>query len=123
MEFFENAVNKAKDVFDAACKKTGEVVSVQKQKYDIAGMKSNLNKSFEDFGRACLDFVLAEGDITDEAKSLAAEIVRKKEEIAQAKAELDKAQGKKECPNCGFCNVSEAHYCTACGYSFIGNAE
>ena len=95
MEFFENAVNKARDVLDAAYKKTEEVVSVQKQKYDIASMKSKLNKDFEAFGRACLDFVSNDGEVTSEAKFLASEILRKQAEIDAAQAELDKTQGKK----------------------------
>lgn len=122
MEFFENAVNKARDVLDAAYKKTEEVVSVQKQKYDIASMKSKLNKDFEAFGRACLDFVSNDGEITSEAKFLASEILRKQAEIDAAQAELDKTQGKKLCEKCGFPNISEAHYCAACGNSFIGDS-
>ena len=35
MEFFDNAVNKAKEAIDIACKKTNEVVSTQKQKFDV----------------------------------------------------------------------------------------
>ncbi len=122
MEFFETAVNKARDVLDAAYKKTEEVVSVQKQKYDIASMKSKLNKDFEAFGRACLEFVSNDGEVTSEAKFLASEILRKQDEIAVAQAELDKTRGKKLCEKCGFPNISEAHYCAACGNSFIGDS-
>ena len=119
MDFLENAVNKARDVFDAACKKTGEVVSVQKQKYDIASLKSKLNKDFEAFGRACLSFVVNGEEVSSEARFLATEIVRKQEELEAAQQELERAQGKKLCPNCGYPNTTESHYCAACGNSFL----
>ncbi len=119
MEFFGDAINKARDAFDTACKKTNDVVNLQKQKFDLASMESKLSKDFEAFGRVCYDFVAVGGEISNEAKALAEEITAKKKEIETARNEILKAQGKKFCTKCGAPNVTEAHFCYACGESFI----
>ncbi len=123
MEFFEDAINKARDAFDTACKKTNDVVNLQKQKFDLASMESKLSKDFEKFGRVCYDFVATGGEVTAEAKALAEEITAKKAEIEAARNDILKAQGKKFCGKCGAANVSEAHFCYTCGESFIKNDD
>lgn len=40
MDFIDDAVTKAKEAFDVACKKTNEVVTTQKQKFDIASLEA-----------------------------------------------------------------------------------
>lgn len=119
MEFFEDAINKAKGAIDVAYKKTNEAVSIQKQKFDIASMESKLSKSFEELGKVALDFINAGTEPTEEAKSLAEEIVAKQKEIDAAKNDVLKAQGKKFCRNCGIANVANAHFCYACGADLI----
>lgn len=119
MEFFEEAINKAKGVFDVAYKKTGEVISVQRQKIDVASMNSKLAKEYEALGRMVIDSVDGEVEISPTAVSKAREIRIKEAEIEAAKQEVLKAQGKKFCENCGAANVSDAHFCYACGESFI----
>ena len=44
LDSLDQAMNKAKDVFDVACKKTGEVVNTQKQKFDVSTLKTNVKK-------------------------------------------------------------------------------
>ena len=39
MGFLDDAINKTKEVFDVACQKTGEVVTTEKQKFNIASLK------------------------------------------------------------------------------------
>ncbi len=119
MEFFEDAINKAKDAFDVAYKKTNDVVAIQKQKFDIASMESKLSKDFLEFGKLCFECVINDSEISKEAKLMAEEIAKKQEDIEKAKTEVMRAQGKKICANCGIANVSAAHFCFACGESFI----
>ena len=35
MDFFDDVINKTRDALDVAYKKTNDVVSIQKQKFDI----------------------------------------------------------------------------------------
>ena len=51
MDFIDDAVTKAKEAFDVACKKTNEVVTTQKQKFDIASLEAKRTKDFEALGR------------------------------------------------------------------------
>ena len=116
MEFFEEAINKVKDAFDVATKKTNDVVSLQKQKFDLASMQSKLSKDYETLGRLCLDTVISGADLSDEAKALAGEIVDKEEQAEKLNAEILKAKGKKFCASCGTANNAEANFCYVCGH-------
>ena len=51
MDFFDDAVNKAKEALDVACKKTNEVVTTQKQRFDIASLEAKRTRDFEALGR------------------------------------------------------------------------
>ena len=119
MEFFDDVINKTRDAIDVAYKKTNEVVSIQRQKFDIAAMESKLANDYQNLGRVCFDIINDEKEITAEAKMLVKEIAKKQAEIEDARAKVSRAQGKKFCPKCGIANVSEAHFCFACGESFI----
>ena len=44
MDFLDNAVNTAREAFDIAYKKTGELVNSQKQKFDIASLENKRKK-------------------------------------------------------------------------------
>ena len=57
MDFLDNAFEKAKEVFDVACKKTNEVVTTQKQKFDIASIENKRNKDFLNLGRLYFEAV------------------------------------------------------------------
>ncbi len=119
MDFFDDVINKTRDALDVAYKKTNDVVSIQKQKFDIASMESKLSKDFEALGRACLPFITEGKEVSAEAKLMAEEILKKQTEIEEARNQVLLAQGKKFCKKCGIANVSEAHFCFACGESFI----
>ena len=123
MDFFTEAVNKVKGACDVAYKKASDVASVQKQKLDVASMESKLNKEYTALGRAAIANLEKCDSISDEIKDLVASIRQREAEIVSAKNEILKSQGKKFCPVCGASNVSEAHFCYACGESFIKTAE
>ena len=118
MEFIEDAVVVVKDTIDAVCKKTGEVVNIQKMKYNIASMQSKLSKDYETLGRLCIDNVLSGAELSSEAKAVAEEILKRKEEIKAAKVELYRAQGKQICPECNRANPEDALFCNGCGHNF-----
>ena len=53
----DQAMNKAKEVFDVACKKTGEVVNTQKQKFDVSSLENKRAKDFEKLGSLYFDLI------------------------------------------------------------------
>ncbi len=88
MEFFENAVSKAKDVFDVACKKTGEVVNTGKLKLDIATIENKMAKDFEKLGRLYFAEIKENDGAEGEALALKNAIVEKQTQIDKIKEEL-----------------------------------
>lgn len=90
MEFFENAVNKAKDVFDVVAAKTGEVVTTGKQKLDIATLENKLAKDFERLGRAYFETIKDNDEIDDKFANIKVSIVEKQTQISKIKEEMGK---------------------------------
>ena len=70
MSFIDDAINKTKEVFDVACKKTDEVVTTQKQKFSIASLESKREKDFADLGRIYFELAKNSTDLTDEQEIL-----------------------------------------------------
>ena len=89
MEFFENAVNKAKDVFDVACKKTGEEVNTGKIKLDIATIENKMSKDFEALGRIYFKEIAETDDLSEEKLKLKNKILEKQAGINKLKEELE----------------------------------
>lgn len=89
MEFFENAVNKAKDVFDVACKKTGEVVTTGKQKLDIATIENKMSKDFEKLGRIYFEQIKDTDDLEADVLKVKNAIIEKQESIDKIKEEMN----------------------------------
>ena len=66
MGFFDDALNKTKEVLDAAYKKTEEVVVTEKQKLDIQGLKSKREKDFAALGKIYFAEVKDFEDVSEE---------------------------------------------------------
>ncbi len=115
MEFFENAISKAKEVFDVACKKTGEVVTVQKQKIDIATIESKRNKDFLALGKLYFKNIKDTEIEDEEIASLVADIKKKSEQIKQINEEIKETKNMKLCPNCESFVNDEDLFCSVCG--------
>ncbi len=87
MEFFDNAINTAKDAFEVARRKTDEVVTDQKQKFNIASIKAKRAKDYEKLGAAIFEKI---GDIEiedEKIKALVEEIKLKNEQIEKISEE------------------------------------
>lgn len=119
MDFFDNAVSKAKEAFDVAYKKTNEVVSTQKQKFDAASVANKRDKDFEALGRLCFEN-LKDSEVEDEKiKALIAEIKLKNEQIEEINREINESKNKRTCPKCAAVIDKAAVYCSACGEKVI----
>lgn len=112
----DNVFAKAKDVFEAAYKKTGDAVNVGKQKLDIASLENKLNKSYEILGKVCFDEVMHGGSFdADAAKPILDDIEEKRNQLEEIKKEVAKARNKKLCPKCNGPIDKNAAYCNSCG--------
>lgn len=115
MDFLDNAIDKAKEAIDIACKKTNEVVNTQKQKFDIASLESKRAKDFEQLGQIYYNLI-KDTEIEDQnVKVLVETIIEKNNKIYELKEEINSAKFKRVCPVCA-ANISEtAVYCSSCG--------
>ena len=115
MDFLDNAFEKAKEVFDVACKKTNEVVTTQKQKFDIASIENKRNKDFLNLGRLYFEAV-KDAEIEDiRIKNLIDSIKEKNELINSINEEINTAKDMKKCPVCESFVKNDAVYCSVCG--------
>lgn len=118
MGFLDDAINKTKEVLDVACKKTGEVVTVEKQKFTITSLKSKREKDFANLGKIYFDLIKDDIDIDDNTRNLVDAIIEKNEEIDRLNQEIQNIKNNRICYNCG-ANVNEKSvYCNNCGIKF-----
>lgn len=115
MGFLDDAINKTKEVFDVACKKTDEVVTVEKQKFNIASLKSKREKDYADLGKIYFELVKDSTDLSDETRNLVDAISEKNEEIARLNADIQNIKNKRVCPKCNANVDINSSYCNSCG--------
>lgn len=123
MEFLDNAVNKAKEAFDVARKKTGEVVNTEKQKFDVSSLKSKRDKHFCALGKIYFELIKDTEELEDETKELVIAIKEKNEKIDALNAEILSAKNKRICPNCGANIDVNSVYCNSCGIKLVIDSE
>lgn len=91
MGFLDDAIIKTKEVLDVACKKTDEIVTVEKQKFNIASLKSKREKDFAKLGKIYFEIIKENPeDQSEEVCSLVDDICNKNDEIARLNDEIDK---------------------------------
>ncbi len=123
MEFFDDAVNKAKEAIDVACKKTNEVVTVQKQKFDISALESKIAKDFQVLGEIYYNKLKNGGAEDEGAAELVASIDAKNEKIRKLKDEINNIRNKRVCPKCGAAIDKCSNYCNACGAKLVFDSD
>ena len=119
MGFIEDSVVKAKDAFDVAAKKTGDIISVQKLKVNVAMINSQISKNYEALGRLVYD-AKKTGETCDEAcDTLIEDINLKYDELADLEVKIAITKGKSFCPSCLSENEITAMFCNKCGEKLI----
>ncbi len=89
MDFFDTALNKAKEALEIVSQKTEEVVNIGKQKYNIASLENQCNKSFKVLGKLYYDKYKGTEIEDTELKFLVDSITQTKAEIEALKKELE----------------------------------
>ena len=115
MDFFDNALNKAKEVIDVAYKKTEEVVATEKQRFDIASLNSKIDKDYKALGELYFMLYKNREDVHEEAKPIFADIKEKFLKISELKEEISEAKNKAVCPHCQSYIAKNSVYCSVCG--------
>ncbi len=115
MEFFDDAINKAREVLDVACKKTNEVVTEQKQKFDIASIENKRSKDFKKLGELYFNEIKDFDIENSEIKALVEAIKEKNEKIKELKQEINAAKDKTACAHCGAVIEKDSAFCPQCG--------
>lgn len=115
MDVFDETMKKAKDIFDTACKKTGEVVNVQKLRLDLSSVENKLNKSYATLGRLQFLKIKDTESLDEETKVVVEDIKEKIAEIEELNAKITELTGKINCPGCGATLPSNALFCSRCG--------
>lgn len=89
MDFFDNALNKAKEALEIVSQKTEEVVTTGKHKYNIATLENQCNKYFKALGELYYNSI-KDTDIEDTQISvLVHNISQVKSQIEAIKKELE----------------------------------
>ncbi len=115
MDFFDNALNKAKEAINVAYKKTEEVVATEKQRFDIASLNSKIDKDYKALGEIYFNLYKDSEDIPEEAKSLFSDIKEKLLKVKELRDEIGEAKNKAVCPHCQSYIAKNSVYCNVCG--------
>ena len=123
MDFLVNAVNKAKEVFDVACKKTNDVVTTQKQKFDVATIENKRNKDYAKLGEIYYNLV-KDTEIEDNSiKELVDAITEKNKKIEEINIEINSSKNKRVCPKCSALIDENSIFCSICGEKITIDGE
>ncbi len=115
MDFLDDAVVKVKDFFDVACKKTDEIVTTGKQKFDVASIEGKRAKIYEALGKLYYN-ELKDMEIEDKkTKALFDEIKEMTEKIDGLRENINSTKNKRSCPSCGAAVDKLSVYCNICG--------
>lgn len=119
MEFFDNAVNKAKEALDIAYKKTEDVVNVQKSKFDVATIEAKKAKDLEALGLIYYEMIKDSSDNDSAVAELVAAIKDKNEKIDTLRRDIRSTKNKRVCPSCNAEIDKDAVFCSSCGAKVI----
>ena len=90
MDFFDEAVGKAKDIFDVARKKTGDAVNTGKLKLEIATIETKMAKDFETLGKIYFESIKDSEDLDSATAKIRDLIAEKQNKIEAIKVELER---------------------------------
>ena len=80
MDFFENALDKARETIEIVSKKTEEVISTGKQKFNIASLENQSSKDFKILGEIYYNKI-KDSNIEDPEIELLVDSITKKHTI------------------------------------------
>lgn len=114
-KFFDNAFDKAKNAFEIAYKKTGEIVSLEKLRFNLSSLKTNRNKLYAALGKEYYFRFKNSEPLPDNEKNIFDRISELNEKIEEITNEINYAKSKRICPKCGAAIDERSIFCNYCG--------
>lgn len=112
---FDDLVLKAKDLADAASKKTGEIYEISKYKCECIKLNGELKKLYEQLGSSVYSMVKNNYDNEELVHSLTEEIDERLARLKEINAILSERKDFLVCPACNSKNPLDSIYCGRCG--------
>lgn len=112
---FDDFLFKAKDVADAAAKKTGELCELSKYKLESVKINNEIKSLYEELGSAAYTMVKEEYVNNELILSLAEEIDELMLRLDAVTEKIDEMKKVVRCTACGAKNSPENVYCAHCG--------
>ena len=117
MDFFNKLTQKAKETYEGASKKTGELAKEAKLRMKMNENKSEINSLYQEIGKKVYEkHVLSEGiDIKIELEEECTKIDVLSAEIESCLNQIRELKDKKQCPKCFNEIALDAKFCNHCG--------
>ncbi|MCL2089582.1 MAG: zinc ribbon domain-containing protein [Oscillospiraceae bacterium] len=115
MSAFDEIFDKVRTATNAAGKKTGEFVEIQKAKLQLYQRSLELNAVYEKLGNSVYNMVKADYNDAEVITKLVNEIDGVKKEIEDLNEKIADLKNQIICEGCGKNNPSDYGYCYACG--------
>lgn len=122
-KIFDNAFDKAKNAFEVAYKKTGEIVSLEKLKFNLSSLKSKRSKLFAELGQEYYLKIRNSDDLADIQNNLVVSIAELDERIEDISNQIAYAKSKRICPKCGSAIDEKSIFCSYCGGKVTFDSE
>lgn len=111
----DDLMEKARELADAAGKKTGELYELSKYKVECIRLSNELKKLYEKLGATVYKAVKTSDSDNSEIDAITAEIDDRRIRIAEIKDIMAELSDKQICKNCGAVNPKDAVFCLKCG--------
>lgn len=111
----DDLMEKAKELADAAGKKTASFMSSQSTNMNASRLSNELKKLYEKLGSTVYKQVKTGGSDNAEIDVITAEIDDRRLRIAEIKDIMAEMTNKKICKSCGATNPKDSVFCAQCG--------
>lgn len=115
MASIEDVLNKAKDVAEAAGKKTEELVEIGKMKMEISRLEKEITSIMEGLGRLMYNNRKENADITEQTVACMERADELNARVAELRDKVAACQHQLRCSQCGAMNTQDSEYCKKCG--------
>ena len=114
-KFFDNAFDRAKAALEAAYKKTGEIVTIEKLRFNLTTLKSKRSKNYALLGKIYFGKIENSDDLSEKEAELVAALKDLNSKIDETVNEINYLKAKRVCPACGAGIDDKSVYCNFCG--------
>lgn len=119
MTNFEDVMSKAKDVAEAAGKKTSELIDIARLKIEAGDIERDISAMLEGLGRLVYESRKKGEDISSAVDSCALKLDERYAQLAEVREKIDEYKNMIRCKNCGTPNTEDSVFCKKCGNKVI----